>query len=138
MNSTKKILKTKRIYENGKNAPLLVGVKISKDGELSRGLDKAFESIEGQDYACQSVKEYLFGIENRPKEKGVGGCLVFAGAPAVGKTVMAESVAKAMHRPFLRIDMGTKNDKESGLFELLGIHPSYKSAEEGEIGRAHV
>lgn len=130
-----RILKTNNIYKNrfDLNDAEYTGTKIGEDAVKMKEIEEALIGIEGQEYACQCVKEYLFGINNRSQEKGLGGSFVFAGPPAVGKTILAERIAKCLKRPFMRIDMGTKSDKDSGVFDLFGIHPSYKSAEEGEL-----
>ena len=130
-----KIIEATRVYRSqfDDNDNEYSGTKLRIDSERLSALSRELEEIEGQEYACQGVKEYLFGIGHRPHEKGLGGSFLFAGAPAVGKTVMAEKIARSLNRPFLRIDMSTKNDKESSVFDLFGIHPSYKAAEEGEL-----
>lgn len=95
-------------------------------------LEQALGAVQGQNYAFQLVKEYLFGNLNRRNEKGPAALLVFAGAPAVGKTFMAEQIAKALGRPFDRIDMSGYADKEAH-FSLAGINPSYKGAASGRL-----
>lgn len=132
-NETKAILKSKRVFKSpfeDSNADY-AGTKLKIDADKIKRAEELLNDIEGQELACQSVKEYLFGINHRSHEKGLGGSLLFAGAPAVGKTILAERIAKLLNRPFLRIDMSTKNDRESSVFELFGIHQSYKAAEEG-------
>ena len=131
---SKSVLKTSRIFKSrfGQSGEY-TGTKLSVDAGQLVELERELTKIQGQEYACQCVKELLFGVNHQSHEKGLGGCFVFAGGPAVGKTMLAETIAKCLKRPFLRIDMSTKNDKESSVFELFGIHPSYKSAEEGEL-----
>ena len=129
------IVKASMVYKSqfDKNKSEYTSVKLGYDAKSLKKLEGMLEGIEGQEYACQCVKEYFFGIRHRAHEKGLGGSLTFAGAPAVGKTILAERIAKCLDVPFLRIDMSTKNDKESSVFELFGIHPSYKAACEGVL-----
>ncbi len=108
-------------------------VKLAQDLRLMRRLDECFSEIEGQDHACQEVKAYLFDILHRTREKGVGGCILFAGAPAVGKTMVAEKVAEALGYPYLRLDMSGYGDKESSVHDFKGINPSYKEADRGVV-----
>ncbi len=129
------VVKASMVYKSqfDKNKSEYTSVKLGYDAKSLKRLEAMLEGIEGQEYACQCVKEYFFGIRHRAHEKGLGGSLTFAGAPAVGKTILAERIAKCLDVPFLRIDMSTKNDKESSVFELFGIHPSYKAACEGVL-----
>lgn len=99
---------------------------------LVEKLDRNLTAVHGQDFAVQAVKEYLYGINNKLNAKGVQGLLAFVGSPAVGKTLMGEQIAKALNRPFLRVDMSNYNDKES-VFDLFGINPSYKAAGPGYL-----
>ena len=102
------------------------------EDDVAVKLEQALGEVQGQNYAGQLVKEYLFGNLNRRNEKGPAALLVFAGAPAVGKTFMAEQIAKALGRPFERIDMSSYADKEAH-FSLAGINPSYKGAASGRL-----
>ena len=70
-----------------KNKSEYTSVKLGYDAKSLKKLEGMLEGIEGQEYACQCVKEYFFGIRHRAHEKGLGGSLTFAGAPAVGKTI---------------------------------------------------
>ena len=128
----KRTVKAYRVY-NGKNFDGNADrsdFNMSSDVKALKRLDETLSAIEGQDFACQAVKEYLFTNARRVNDKGVAGLLVFAGAPAVGKTYMAELIAKALNRPFERFDMSGYSDKES-LNTLCGVHVSYKSSHVG-------
>lgn len=135
--NTNRILKSDRIYRSDftddKNG--YSNVTIGKAAYEIKQLEKDMQRIEGQEFACQSVKEHLFDVQRSNNAKGLNAHFLFIGPPATGKTILAETIAESLKRPFLRIDMGTKSDKESGLFDLLGIHASYKAAEEGELTR---
>ncbi len=130
------IIKSQEIYINRSgNAHEYHEAKIWSEYSLVKKLDKCFSEIEGQFFAIQNVKEYLFGLNNRENRKGVAGILTFVGSPSVGKTLMGEKIAEALKRPVLRLDMGSFNDKELGLLELFGIQKSYKSANSGQLTR---
>ena len=127
------VVKASTVYKSqfDKTKGEYTNVNLGYDAKRLKSLEEMLDGLEGQEYACQCVKEYFFGRRHRAHEKGLGGSLLFTGAPAVGKTILAERIAKCLELPFLRIDMSTKNDKESSVFELFGIHPSYKAACEG-------
>lgn len=105
-------------------------LKIASDLERSEALDTAFKDIQGQDSALQAAKEYLFSLLYRANAKGVGGSIFPMGAPAVGKTIMAEGIAKGSGRPYLYIDGSSFHDKESYL-DLFGLNPSYNNSQAG-------
>lgn len=126
------IVKSSGIYINpfSNQSTNFTMTKLKSDFDPLLKLDVAFRKIVGQDFACQAVKEYLFSVLHRTNKKGVAGCLLFAGAPASGKTLMAESIAEALHRPFLRLDMSEYGHKESFL-DLCGLNKSYREASAG-------
>ncbi len=130
----RRIFNSDQIYTDKDGAiPEFNRVMYRTDYALLRRLDAALSVVQGQAYAVQSVKESLFGINNRENAKGVGGLLTFVGPPACGKTFVGELIAKALGRPYLRLDMSAYNDKEIGLCELFGIQKSYKAAEAGVL-----
>lgn len=126
------IIKSRIAYENGAGASAgYTAAKIDADYSLMEELDERLFAVAGQDFAVQAVKEYFFTLNGRENPTGVGGLLTFMGPPAVGKTLMAELIAKALHRPFLRLDMSSYNDHEATLCDLFGVHRSYKAARMG-------
>lgn len=131
---TMKVVKSSNVYTNlSGSTPEYTQAKFGAEYSVTEQLDNCLSGVEGQSFAVQSVKEYLFGINNRENAKGVGGLLTFIGPPAVGKTLVGERIAEALHRPYLRLDMSAYNDKEVGLCELFGIQQSYKSAAAGQL-----
>lgn len=57
---------------------------------------------------------------------------LFAGPPGVGKTFLAENIAKVLKLPFARFDMSEYCDKESSL-EFCGSDKVYKHGSEGNF-----
>lgn len=130
----KSIVKSQKVYVNvNGNTPQYTEVKLTEDYSLIKELDSHLSDIEGQAYAVQAVKEYLFGINNRENVHAVGGLLTFMGPSAAGKTMMGERIAEALHRPILHLDMSTFNDREIGLCDLFGVNRSFKAAEKGSL-----
>lgn len=131
---SRRIVKSRDIYANANgNSPEFTEAKLTADYSLIEALDSRLADVEGQAYAVQAVREYLFGINNRENAHGVGGLITFMGPPAVGKTLMGERIAEALRRPFVRYDMSGFNDHEVGLCDLFGVNRSYKSATPGAL-----
>lgn len=128
------ITKGKKLYKNalGYLQPSYTDAKLTDEIDLLSKLDRAFEGIEGQDYACHAVKEQLFGLSNRANANGPAAIFFFAGPPAVGKTLLAQKIGEALGRPFERIDMSGYSDKEAPI-SLFGLNKSYKAAAPGRF-----
>ncbi|MBQ2703947.1 MAG: AAA family ATPase [Clostridia bacterium] len=98
--------------------------------------NKLRQKVYGQDEAISALVSGYFNLllnedlqKNSTKPKGV---FLFAGAPGVGKTHLAQVAAKAMHMPFRRFDMSGFADKESAL-EFAGSDKVYKNGHEGLV-----
>ena len=86
-----RIVKGDKVYTSKDGAiPEFTRAKFSTDYDVITRLDETLSEVQGQAFAVQSVKEYLFGINNRENTKGVGGLLTFIGPPACGKTFVGE------------------------------------------------
>ena len=129
-----RIVKGDKVYTSKDGAiPGFTRAKFSTDYDVITRLDETLSEVQGQSFAVQAVKEYLFGINNRENSQGVGGLLTFIGPCACGKTFVGDQIAKALNRPYLRLDMSAYNDREVGLCELFGVQQSYKAAEAGVL-----
>lgn len=108
--------------------------------ELIKRVKKAqvslLENVHGQDHAVSSVISGYYQAEitamaakerNKPKAT-----FLFAGPPGVGKTFLAEQVAKTLEIPFMRFDMSEYADKESNI-EFCGSDKVYKNAKSGNV-----
>lgn len=123
------------IYKNALayGQPEYTNAKLQGDIERMDALNECLAEVLGQGHACQAVKEYLFGIFNKPTKSGPAATFLFAGYPATGKTYLAKKIAEALDMPFERFDMSGYSDKEAATFNLFGLNRSYRSAEPGRL-----
>ncbi|MDR1136495.1 MAG: AAA family ATPase [Clostridiales Family XIII bacterium] len=108
--------------------------------ELTERINKMryslLSSVYGQDHAVHSFAEGMFSAEvladadsARRQPRAI---FVFAGAPGVGKTFLAEQAASTLKILFKRYDMSGYSDHQQHI-SLVGFAPSYKDAKEGVL-----
>ncbi len=78
-------------------------------------------------YFQARVQEMLGANKKRPRAT-----FLFAGPPGVGKTFLAENIAKLLTLPYLRVDMSEYADKES-LVEFCGSDKVYTNGKAGNV-----
>jgi ATP-dependent Lon protease len=109
----------------------LIAVPWYKKTRESRDLKRAEEILNTDHYGLEKVKERILEclavrvLVKKPKAT----ILTFAGPPGVGKTSLAKSIARAMHRKFVRLSLGGVRDEA----EVRGHRRTYIGAFPGQI-----
>ena len=109
----------------------MVDVPWKKSSWKKISMEKAQEKLDADHYGLEKVKERLLEFlavqERIGKPKGQ--VLCFVGAPGVGKTSLAHSIAQVMKRPFVRAALGGVHDES----EIRGHRRTYIGSMPGKI-----
>ncbi len=125
--------------EDIKEGLLNVAVKLPWQAETAVpevDLHQAKRLLDRGHYAMEDVKEKVMRYMACQKHlgKNYGTVLLLSGAPGVGKTSIAASIAAAMGRPCVKISLAGVSDA----YFLRGVHSVYNNARPGRIVEAVV
>ena len=106
-----------------------------KDVTKEKNDIRAAEDILNQDhYGLEKVKERILEhlAVRQMTQDSKGPVICFVGPPGVGKTSLAQSIARCLNRPFCRISLGGVQDEA----EIRGHRRTYVGAMPGKIIQA--
>lgn len=109
----------------------LLNLPWKKESRVNQDLQKAEKILNEDHYGLEEVKERILeylAVQQRVK-KIKGPVLCFVGPPGVGKTSLAESIARATGREFVRVSLGGVRDEA----EIRGHRRTYIGALPGKI-----
>ena len=94
-------------------------------------LQEAEEILDEEHYGLKKVKDRIIQqlAVMALNKKQSGSILLFVGAPGTGKTSIGQSIAKALHREYVRISLGGIRDEA----EIRGHRRTYVGAMPGRI-----
>ena len=129
--------KPKPAEEKNTTAPKHPPRELSKILHPTQYIQQALlERVYGQDNAVAALLSGYFDAQAQyPIRRRAGkpmATFLFAGAPGVGKTFLAESAAELLKLPYRRFDMSSFADKE-GYLEFSGTDKVYRNAHEGLV-----
>jgi len=109
----------------------LLAMPWSKKSTENRDIQRAEKILNEDHYGLEKIKERIleFLAVRRLVKKPKGSILCFVGPPGVGKTSLAQSIAHATGRKFVRFSLGGVRDEA----EIRGHRRTYIGAFPGQI-----
>ncbi|HKO03988.1 MAG TPA: endopeptidase La [Candidatus Acidoferrales bacterium] len=109
----------------------LLAVPWKKRTKEVRDIKRAHKILEEDHYGLEKIKERIleFLAVRQLVKNPKGSILCFLGAPGVGKTSLAQSIARATGRKFVRVSLGGVRDEA----EIRGHRRTYIGALPGQI-----
>ena len=109
----------------------VTGLSWKKEQMQDIDLSEAEQVLEEDHFGLKKVKQRIIqqiAVMNLKKEQA-GSILLFVGAPGTGKTSIGQSIAKALHRKYVRVSLGGVRDEA----DIRGHRRTYIGAMPGRI-----
>ena len=109
----------------------VTGLSWKKEEAQDIDLTEAELILEEDHFGLKKVKQRIvqqIAVMNLKKEQS-GSILLFVGAPGTGKTSIGQSIAKALHREYVRVSLGGVRDEA----DIRGHRRTYIGAMPGRI-----
>ena len=109
----------------------ITGLSWKKEPAENINLGEAAKILDEEHFGMKKVKERIIqqiAVMNLRKSQA-GSILVFVGAPGTGKTSIGKSIAKALHRKYVRVSLGGVRDEA----DIRGHRRTYIGAMPGRI-----
>ena len=109
----------------------VTGLSWKKAAPETINLGEAQQILDEDHFGMKKVKERIIqqiAVMNLRKSQA-GSILVFVGAPGTGKTSIGKSIAKALHRKYVRVSLGGVRDEA----DIRGHRRTYIGAMPGRI-----
>ncbi len=130
-----------RLKQDGKNSPeygmlydyldFITSLEWKKHEPETIDLKEAEQVLEEDHFGLQQVKKRIIqqiAVMNLKKTQS-GSILLFVGAPGTGKTSIGQSIARALHRKYVRVSLGGSRDEA----DIRGHRRTYIGAMPGRI-----
>ena len=109
----------------------VTGLAWKKEQAQDIDLNEAEAILEEDHFGLKKVKQRIIqqiAVMNLKKEQS-GSILLFVGAPGTGKTSIGQSIARALHRKYVRVSLGGVRDEA----DIRGHRRTYIGAMPGRI-----
>lgn len=123
-------LEQKKTEVSARNPVFAVAAKVTAMGTALGN------ALVGQDEAIRKFENAYFNMlkneQVKEEKRGPKGVFLFAGPPGVGKTYMAELIARNLNVPYKRFDMSGYS-YEGSVIGIVGLDGQYKDSKPGEF-----